>query len=111
MKYILALFLMLQTSYPLAPLEVSVNLPNGLGIIPPNTLTSFNLTVRGVDSISVWVNGNALGALRAPYTVTFTSLQGINSIVCEICDVQARISTNTLAVSSVDRTYPSKLYR
>lgn len=96
--------------------EVVAVMPPGYGTVSPNSAISFNLTVAGCDSIDAWIvqNGvtNALGQLRHPYTVSFTSAaSGTNAVFIQYCDWKGSTGTNTYVLTSASRTFTKRVKR
>ena len=115
-----AIAILLAGSFPLQVLrpatEVVAVMPPGYENVSPNSSISFNLTVAGCDSIDTWIvqNGfsNAVGQLRHPYTVSFTSAaSGTNAVYIEYCDWKGTILTNSYVLGSSARTFTRRVKR
>ena len=116
MRYALLIFIL--STYQvcaLAPIITSVSLPSGQSpVVPPTTQVTFNLVVKGADTVSAVVNGVPTGVLNAPYTISFTSLaSGANTVVVTLCSDRGQTTTTTLNLTSeqIVRLIPRRMFR
>ena len=92
--------------------EVVAVMPPGYENVSPNSSISFNLTVSGCDSVLVWANGVALGQVRHPYTVSFTTAaSGPNLVDVVYCDWKGSTLTNSYVLGSSARTFTRRVKR
>jgi hypothetical protein len=111
-----AIAILLAGSFPLQVLrpatEVVAVMPPGYENVSPNSAISFNLTVAGCDSVDVWANGVALGQVRHPYTVSFTTAAtGLNVVDIVYCDWKATTLTNSYVLGSSTRNFTKRVKR
>lgn len=113
MKKLLLVMFLSSPALAIAPIEVSATVPSGTLVIPSSSV-SFNLQVRGLDSVSVNINSTNLGTIYYPYNVSFGSLSsGNNTLIVTGIDYrgQAFSSTILMPVISTNRLLPKRLFR